>query len=390
MNHSWSRDIRRAGRSTASRFGSVVSTAGLSCGPGDLQCARARRFLRMRQTSTSNNELRVARSICQVSANCSRDQDSISCSLMCRTNSATVRAVLLREEPHLPAGFMQTQSCLTCELDGTVDSWPPPPSPTTESALRCRGHTLIHSLRKNSLRLHISAPLRPRRKACWVSTYQIPPLAQHNSALTHSPREETTPTTQHGGHEQQAAAKRTLKGSSSTNHPPPNPNSLLTHSFPQLQGTLPPGITLVSAPDLREWTMDISILDNPIYPPTDIYRLRFTFSSSYPIEAPEVVFQQLSEPERKIPLHPHIYSNGIICLDLLDSQGWSPVHNVESICISIQSMLAGNTKAESEYISCIWGVVVAWVLMDCRTAWRCGVCAIESAAAAGYQLPLPR
>ena len=25
------------------------------------------------------------------------------------------------------------------------------------------------------------------------------------------------------------------------------------------------------------------------------------------------------------------------------------MHNVESICISIQSMLAGNTKAESEY-----------------------------------------
>lgn len=101
--------------------------------------------------------------------------------------------------------------------------------------------------------------------------------------------------------------------------------------------------------------------DNPLYK-DQVYRLKFRFSDNYPIgtllsssrcpmtadrsttEAPEVVF--LKDAQHPIPIHPHIYSNGIICLDLLDRQGWSPVQNVESVCMSLQSMLTGNSKNE--------------------------------------------
>ncbi|KAJ4297096.1 hypothetical protein N0V88_004013 [Collariella sp. IMI 366227] len=118
----------------------------------------------------------------------------------------------------------------------------------------------------------------------------------------------------------------------------------LSKELAKISNSLPPGIELVSAENLEEWLLDIRVLDdNPLYK-DQTYRLKFRFGPSYPIEPPEVVFVNVQD--RPIPMHPHIYSNGIICLDLLGPQGWSPVQNVESVCMSLQSMLTGNTKDE--------------------------------------------
>jgi ubiquitin-conjugating enzyme E2 W len=51
----------------------------------------------------------------------------------------------------------------------------------------------------------------------------------------------------------------------------------------KVNGSLPPGITLVTADGFQEWLLDIRVLDaNPLYM-NETYRLKFKFSPSYPI-----------------------------------------------------------------------------------------------------------
>ncbi|KAK9468873.1 ubiquitin-conjugating enzyme/RWD-like protein [Lipomyces arxii] len=117
----------------------------------------------------------------------------------------------------------------------------------------------------------------------------------------------------------------------------------LGRELQELKNSPSVGISVFQAEDFRLWLIDIEVIDNnPIYIGKK-FRLQFRFTQSYPIEAPEVQFIQ--SYGRPIPVHPHIYSNGHICLDVLGS-GWSPIQTVASVSMSIQSMLTGNDKNE--------------------------------------------
>lgn len=119
-----------------------------------------------------------------------------------------------------------------------------------------------------------------------------------------------------------------------------------------------PGITIVqNSENLTDFIFRL-VIDNDLYRDQQFY-VRIEITLEYPIDSPQVKFiihQEFDdndvivvedEPPRAtvIPLHPHIYSNGHICLNLL-GEDWSPACSLESIILSIQSMLNTNDKAE--------------------------------------------
>lgn len=139
--------------------------------------------------------------------------------------------------------------------------------------------------------------------------------------------------------------------------------------------------------NIDEIYVDLQIYGNPLYE-GQTYRLRYKFPPGYPVEVPWVQFVDAkaglivdselqsslraqaanransgipkyigsSDPKlgtsaansisaTGIPIHPHVYGNGHICLDLL-GEGWSPIHTIVSVALSLQSVLAGNDKNE--------------------------------------------
>ncbi|RXN26427.1 ubiquitin-conjugating enzyme E2 W isoform X1 [Labeo rohita] len=103
-----------------------------------------------------------------------------------------------------------------------------------------------------------------------------------------------------------------------------------------LQNDPPPGMTLNEKSvqnTITQWIVDMEGASGTLYE-GEKFQLLFKFSSRYPFDSPQVMFTG-----DNIPVHPHVYSNGHICLSIL-TEDWSPALSVQSVCLSIISMLS--------------------------------------------------
>lgn len=85
--------------------------------------------------------------------------------------------------------------------------------------------------------------------------------------------------------------------------------------------------------NLSEWIVDLDGAPGTLFE-GEKFQLAFKFGSRYPFDSPQVMFIG-----GNIPLHPHVYSNGHICLSIL-TDDWSPALSVQSVCLSVVSMLS--------------------------------------------------
>ena len=106
--------------------------------------------------------------------------------------------------------------------------------------------------------------------------------------------------------------------------------SRICNEITKLKIDPPNGISINVNEDIYNW-------DGMIIGPDDspweggIFQLKIKLPNEYPHRPPTIKFITKM-------FHPNIYKNGNICLDILQSK-WSPVYDIRSVLISIQSLL---------------------------------------------------
>ncbi|KZF22122.1 hypothetical protein L228DRAFT_268614 [Xylona heveae TC161] len=106
----------------------------------------------------------------------------------------------------------------------------------------------------------------------------------------------------------------------------------------QLMMSSTPGVSAFPDADgnLLAWTGTITGPADTYYEGLT-FKLSFAFPATYPYNPPTVIF--------KTPIyHPNVDFSGRICLDILKDK-WSAVYNVQSVLLSLQSLLGEPNNA---------------------------------------------